>query len=236
MKRFQISFSKGKTKKVKKLATHNDDLEEILGYSERIIPIAEKRKSSDPVALFEKMYHHACAMHNALLRNWKCSGRTCRTHQANLCLRAEIKTISFDVLFVIECQQGSFPESKKQEVTIKPVKEDVVPFSSDEHITYIRQAESFTAIQESFDDMNFSRKRSRFTGLFSKEPNSTQPVLSPGNKEVPLKARKRARFASHTPAITINQDQADLLEALPSASSDIPSHPIADICSSLHDG
>ena len=47
---------------VKRLWTHNQELDEIVGYNERTLPIANKRKSSDPVALFEKMSQHACAM------------------------------------------------------------------------------------------------------------------------------------------------------------------------------
>lgn len=236
MKRFQISFSKGKTKKVRKLATHNQELEEILGYSERIMPIANKRKYSDPVTLFEKMCQHACAMHNALVRNWKCSGRPCRKHQANLCLQAEIQTVGFDVLFIIEYEQGSLPGYRKQEMTIQPVKENAAPPSPTEHIHFVRQAESFTAMQERFTEMTLTKQSLRFKKNFSKAPNSSQPVMLPGDAKVPTKPRKQAHFATHTSAITIGQDQADSLEVIPSASSSVPSYRITDICSSLEDG
>lgn len=236
MKRFQISFSKGKTKKVKTLATRNQELQEILGYSERVISIADKRKSSGPVALFDKMCQHACAMHNALVRNWKCSNRACRTHQANLCLQAETKTMSFNVIFVLDDEQESLPEPRKQ-VTIKPVKEDATaPLAPREQFSHVQQAESFTAIQESFKDTKSKKKMSGFTRLLSKAPISTQPVLSYGKGNILsnlFKGRKQARFATPTPAIIIGQEQANNLEAAPSVSSNVHSQRIADLCSFL---
>lgn len=231
MKRLQISFDMGKTKKVKKLATSNQELKDIIEYSAQIIPIADKRKSSPPVAFFEKMLHHACAMHNALIRNWKCSSRTCRTHQANLCLRADTETIGFTVLFVLENEQGHPLESKKQEVIIKPVKEDAASLAPTKQISYVQQAESFTAIQASFEDMNLKRKRSSFTKFFSKAPTITQPVLPAEHRKVPSKGGKQTRFA--TPTVIISPDQAENPETTPSASSEFPPQSIADLCSSL---
>ena len=237
LKRLQISFSKGKAKKVKKLATHNQELDEILGYSERIVPIASKRKSSGPVALFEKMCQHACAMHNALARNWKCSGGSCQSHQANLCLRAEIQTISFNVLFIVEYERGSISQTKRQEVIIEPLHKIAVPPSPTEQSSHVQQAKSFTAIQDCFRDMNTNKKDLRVRKLFSKAPDNKQlPALPPRNGRAASKGRKQARFATHIPAITIGQDQGDSLEAIPSASGGAPSHRIANICSSLQNG
>ena len=237
MKRFQISFSKGKTKKIKILATRNQELQEILGYSERVIPIADKRNSSGPVALFDKMCQHACAMHNALARNWKCSNLTCRTHQANICLQAETKTMSYNFIFVLDDEQESLREPRKQEVTIKPVKEDATaPLAPTEQFSHVQQAESFTAIQESFKDTKSKIKKPGFTRLLSKAPISTQQVLSYGKRNILsnlFKGRKQARFATPTPAIIIGQEQANNLEAAPSAGSNVPSQRIADLCSFL---
>ena len=231
MQRLRISFDMGKTKKVKKLATSNQELKEIIEYSAQIIPIAEKRKSSPPVAFFEKMFHHACAMHNALVRNWKCSSRTCRTHQANLCLRAETDTIGFNVLFVLENEQGPPLEPKKQEVMIKPAKEDAVLLSPNQQISNVQKAESFTALQASFEDTNLGRKRLSFTKFFSKTFSSTQPVLPHETRIVSAKSGKQAHFA--VPALTISPDQAEIPEVTPSASSNSPPRSIADLCSSL---
>ena len=237
MKRFQFSFSKGKTKKVKTLATRNQELQEILGYSERVIPIADKRKTSGPVALFDKMCQHACAMHNALVRSWKCSNRTCRTHQANLCLQAETKTMSFNVIFVLDDEQESLPEPRKQEVTIRPVKEDATaPLAPTEQFTHVQQAESFTAIQESFKDTKSNKDMPGFTRLLSKAPIRTQPVLSYGKGNILSslsKGGKQVRSATPTPAIIIGQEQAQNLEIAPPASSNVPSQRIANLCSSL---
>ncbi|CAD6582253.1 MAG: hypothetical protein ASARMPREDX12_000882 [Alectoria sarmentosa] len=217
MKRFQISFSKGKTKKIKILATRNQELQEILGYSERVIPIADKRNSSGPVALFDKMCQHACAMHNALA--------------------PETKTMSYNFIFVLDDEQESLREPRKQEVTIKPVKEDATaPLAPTEQFSHVQQAESFTAIQESFKDTKSKIKKPGFTRLLSKAPISTQQVLSYGKRNILsnlFKGRKQARFATPTPAIIIGQEQANNLEAAPSAGSNVPSQRIADLCSFL---
>ncbi|KUI72164.1 hypothetical protein VM1G_07495 [Cytospora mali] len=87
-KRLKLSFSKKKQKKIDKLAKHNQELEEILGYSERIVPISDKRKASEPVSRFEKLRQHAYAVHQTLANHWKCH-RRCKYHAAHLSLRAE---------------------------------------------------------------------------------------------------------------------------------------------------
>lgn len=233
MKRLQISLTIRKTKKVERLKARNEELQEILKYCERIIPIADKGKSSGPIVLFEKMFQHACAMHNALIRNWRCSSRTCRTHQANLCLQAETKTISFNVLFVFEPERESFSEARKQEVVITPVKEDAGLVAPTEKIRYVQRTDSFTAVQESFIDMNPNGKGLAFSKLFPRAMKSDQPILSPGNGKGPSKSGKQTHFATPTPAITISQDQAGSPEATTSASSNDPCQHIADLCSSL---
>ena len=233
MKRLQISFSKSKFRKVKKLACRNQELQEILGYSERIIPIAESRRSSDPVALFDKLYQHACAMHNALARNWRCSSRTCRTHQANICLRGEIKTVGFNVLFVLEDEQDSLPKPRRREVTIKPVKEDGASTAPIEQVIYVQQAESFTAVQESFKDTISSKKSSSFKRVFFNARKSKDRSPTPDDGEVSSKGGKQAHSATRPPTITISPGQENIIKVTPSASSNIPSQPIADLCVSL---
>lgn len=188
MKRLQISLTIRKTKKVERLKARNEELEEILKYCERIIPIADKRKSSGPIVLFEKIFQHACAMHNALVRNWRCSSRTCRTHQANLCLQAETKNISFNVLFVFEPERESFSEARKQEVVIRPVKEDAGPVAPTEKIRYVQRTDSFTAVQESFIDMNLDGKSSTFSRLLRERRKATSLFCHLGTEKALLKA------------------------------------------------
>lgn len=116
--RVRISFSKGKIKKVRTLATHNQELQEILGYSERIVPISDSRKSSNPVAHLEKIRQHACATHDALQRNWQCARQDCRSHQAHLKLQARNKNVAINVLFILDGQGNSELKLLKQEVTV----------------------------------------------------------------------------------------------------------------------
>lgn len=148
LKRFQISFSKGKYRKVGKLAAHNQKLQEILGYSERIIPIANARKSSEPVVLFEKIRQHACSVHNALQLHWNCPSRRCRSHQAHLRLRAETKSIGLNVLFVFEGEQETFLKPMKQEVMIQPADHDeALRLTASTQISYVQPSASFLSSQ-----------------------------------------------------------------------------------------
>lgn len=145
LKRIQISFSKGKHRKVKKLAEHNKEIEDILGYSERIIPIADKRKTSEPVTRFERLRQHAYAIHRTLARHWRCQ-LNCQIHAAHLSLRAEEVAISSNVIF----RTGYLPQSLDvgwvQEVQIRP-NEFVSPPSSID-VSHVRQAGSITAVQK----------------------------------------------------------------------------------------
>ncbi|RSL97551.1 hypothetical protein CEP52_010848 [Fusarium oligoseptatum] len=99
LQRIRISFSMGKHRTVKKLASSNQKLQEILSFSERIIPISSRRKASDPVARFEEIRQHAYCVHQALKRRWACS-QTCRKHEARLQVNAKVDTIVADVTLV----------------------------------------------------------------------------------------------------------------------------------------
>ena len=230
MKRFQISFSKGKAKKVKRLAIRNQELQEILGYSERIVPIADKRKSSEPVAIFEKICQHACAMHNALMRNWKCSRRSCRTHQANLCLQAETRSVSFNVLFILEDEgEGHSPASRKHEMTVEPMKLVETPLSLSEQFSHVKQAQSFTVVQKHFDKTKVDVKKSRFKRLFDKSSKSAKFSDSP-------KEKKHSPVVVEPPAITISQVHTNSQGTFTSTSatkSNMPFERVSDLCSSL---
>ena len=144
------------------------------------------------------------------------------SRQSNLWLRAETKTIGLDVLFVFEEEQGPFAEPGKQELIIKPVNEDAATLAPTEQIGYVLRAQSFTAVQESFQHMHLVRKRSGIKSLFSKAPNSTQPVPSPGNGNVPSTDEKQAQVGTRTPEITITQDPGNYSKATPSPSNNIP--------------
>lgn len=224
--RIKISFSKGKTKKVKRLANHNQELQEILGYSERIIPIADVRKSSGPVALFEEIRQHACAVHNALKRHWKCPDQVCRPHRAYLNPQAGAKSAHLNLLFVLEGKQGSSLQPMKQEVVIQPAKcgSGVNPKSTP--LSYVEQSSSFTVVQERFENIKNTKEASGFGKIFSK-----------GSKASPTSKRgKQTRF--EIPTLTITFDEQSPLHNSKSmvGSADIkhpsPQRPV-NLCSSL---
>lgn len=216
LKRVQISFAKGKYKKVKKLAIHNQELQEILDCSERMIPIVDTRKSSEPVALFEKIHQHACGVHSALKLYWNCSGERCRPHQAHLRLRAEIKSMSLNVLFVLEGERESCSKPLKKEVMIQPAEYDLaVPLTSATQTGDVQQGASFARIQEQFEKITIKDKKWSSSRPFSKlsEPRSSSNseqanLVTPSPKTI-------------SPPVTII------------GSSKLPCHLIKDLCWSL---
>lgn len=231
--RIRISFSKGKTKKIKRLANHNQELQEILGYSERIIPIADARKTSSPVTLFEEIRQHACAIHNALKRHWKCPDQICRPHQAYLNLRAGVKYAHLNVLFVLVGEQGSPLRPMKQEVVIQPAKRSTVADQRRTPVSYVEQASSFTAAQERLENtINNTKQSSSFGKKFFKDlvnrpstPLSTNEVASSTSKrgkqtrfEIPTHNEIRSPHSSTVAGVDVQHLS--------------PQHAV-DLCSSL---
>ncbi|CAM1501131.1 Fc.00g102930.m01.CDS01 [Cosmosporella sp. VM-42] len=111
-KRLQISFSKGKHKKVKKLDSCNKELEEILGYGEHIIAISNRRKSSKPVSHLETIRQHACRLYNTLKLQWKCD-EAAHTHKAHLSLHVEAAPVRLSVIFPIGSSGGTATSSPR---------------------------------------------------------------------------------------------------------------------------
>ena len=234
--RIKISFSKGKTRKVKRLAKHNQELQEILGYSERIIPIFEARKPSGPVALFEEIRQHACAVHNALKRHWICPDQVCRPHQAYLNLRAEAKNAHLNVLFVLGGEQGSSLQPVKQEVVIQPVKHSTVAEQKTSQLGYAIPVSSFTAVQERFKNAKKIKETPSFSKMFSKSPKNTPSTLSSSNDTASLTSKhgKQTRFDIPTRKIRLNEPKS--LQYSTAANADIkqPSGQyVVNLCSSL---
>ncbi|KAL9633498.1 MAG: hypothetical protein Q9164_004664 [Protoblastenia rupestris] len=236
LERVRISFFKGKTKKVNKLAKHNQELQDILGYSERVIPIADRRKVSSPVVLFDKMRQLACSTHSALVRNWKCQNRTCRVHQANLCLRADTKNVHFNVLFVIEDDRNAPPRPRKQEVTIQQVADHHLAEGSIAQLANVKQAEVHAQTQQQFMKSAEYDKGRTMNKIFSKLSGSGQPGR-PNAKEKSAKPEKQVQFAGKAPTITVSQTHSiasSHQSATLTATGSNAIQRIADLCSSLN--
>ncbi|OCL13570.1 hypothetical protein AOQ84DRAFT_414346 [Glonium stellatum] len=237
LKRIQISFSKGKNRKVRKLASHNTELQDILGYSERVIPIADTRKTSPPIALFEKIRQHASTLHSALSCHWKCSSRNCSSHQAHLNLRGETNIINLSLLFIIKDKNEPSSKSVKQEVIIRPTEGNTtVPPAITPQISHVQQAASFTAMQKHFQDAGTTKKEPRFGRFVPKifKNKTLASGSSRSNATTPVQSQKQAHFAMQAPTITVSQhSQVQKLPDITICSSN-PSFPrIVDLCSSL---
>ncbi|RSL82809.1 hypothetical protein CEP51_004917 [Fusarium floridanum] len=247
-KRVQISFSKGKHKKVKKLASHNQELQEILGYSERIIPISDKRKASEPVGRLEKLRQHACSVHSALKWQWKCN-KSCRRHEAHLSLRAEAVSISMNVMFIVHGGQGTSSKPTTQEVVTRP-KEALPPTLSD--ITCVPQSTLFTTVQQTVVEQDtLAKSKPNFIYRLSQRLHVKELSLwglsGKAGTQSSLSTQKSVRFGSPVPVIAIrppgNSGQAGAGPAhspnvtpgpaSPSTGSTSALLPISDLCSFL---
>ncbi|GMF73808.1 unnamed protein product [Aspergillus oryzae] len=228
--RIKISFSKGKHKKVRKLADHNRELQEILGYSERIIHIIDNRRSSAPVTLFDKVRRHACSVHNILSQRWKCHSQKCQPHQAHLGICVATKEIRLSILFVIGGEQGPPQDPlKKQEVVIQP-SSTVSSEVSSAPISYVHQATCFTAVQEKFEETAV-KHTPRLSKLFRTLKKTPLEPSSSGSNIMSQAMRKNVAFAPSVPVIRINKD-----EIQPGHSLFSPPPLIQDICSFLQAG
>ncbi|KAL2834175.1 hypothetical protein BDW59DRAFT_156118 [Aspergillus cavernicola] len=229
--RIKISFSKGKHKKVRKLAQCNQNLQEILGYSERLIPIADRRKLSEPVTLFDRIRRHACSVHSALNQRWKCQTQKCQIHQAHLSISVATKTVSLNILFVVGGEQCP-PHARpwKQEVVIQPPLEKTNASSaiSATQISYVQQAACFTQAQEVFEESpgKGTFKVSKLARALKK--TRLEPSSAKSNTQV---VNKKVAFAPSVPVIQVSQHGSQTSPSPDPLSPQL----IHDLCSFLRD-
>ncbi len=96
----RIAFSKGKHKKVGKPASCNEELEEILGWSEWKVLRASKRTPPGLIRTLEKTCEQASVIHTALEQHWKCNGGCqSESHEAYLNLGGVAISADLDVTF-----------------------------------------------------------------------------------------------------------------------------------------
>lgn len=204
----------------------NYRLQEILGYNERIVPISDKRTSSAPVTLFDKIRQHACFVHNIPSQRWKCQSQKCQPHQAHLSICVATKEISLSILFVVGGEEGPPHDPlKKQEVVIQP-SATVSSEVSSASISYVHQAISSTVVQEKFEE-TAAKRTSKFSKLARVlKETSLEPSSSGSN--IPSRAmRKKVAFTPSVPVIRVNENEIQA-ESLLS-----PPPLIQDICSFL---
>lgn len=201
LKRIRISFSKNEHKKVQRIAAYNQQLEEILGYSGFVIPVADRRKKLEPVALFDKIRDHARCVHDAIKRHWKCESQNCQTHQAHLSLQAETESVSLNMLFILKGKQGTNSWLVKQEAVIKPVEEkekEALEFHASS-ISHVNQAEDFAVAQNMLKKLRWGENpasRSYFRNCLTKRRPRGHATLVPPASSMSAKRRLQNRCLS----------------------------------------
>ncbi|KAK4155958.1 hypothetical protein C8A00DRAFT_31208 [Chaetomidium leptoderma] len=212
-KRMRISFSKGKHKKIRKLAACNQELEEILGYSERIIPIAEKRKGSEPVGMFEKVRQHACGVYDALKRQWRCN-RSCQpgNHEAHLNLGAVAVSVSLDVMFILSSPDS--PGPTLQQVQIVPTEATIAVVSTTD-ISHVQQLSILANAQQTMIQQDTVSRDQNFKSTLTRTLQSMRSALKapPEKKGIPspIRLEKSVKFDTPVPATPL----ASTLKASP---------------------
>ena len=201
--RVRISFSKGKHQKVRKLAICNQELQEILGYSERIIPIADKHKASEPVKGFDRIQKHACSVYNALRRDWTCT-QSCEGHQAHLNMRAEYGITHLNVVFAIANRHSARSRNQLfRYVEIVPLTESpaMTVTMNGTDISYVPQSTALAQIQKGLAE----RKKTVGVkqGFFSK---LIHPKAHKSEEKRPIESSsssKTVRFSASLPSVVV---------------------------------
>ncbi|KAK1840535.1 hypothetical protein CCHR01_16845 [Colletotrichum chrysophilum] len=240
-KRLQLSFSKGKDKKVRKLAGLNQVMQEILGYSERTLPISDRRKTSEPVKRLEKARQHACSVYNALRHHWKCAQDSCsHGHKAHLRLCSDGAPEASSVVLVWGTgeKNSSSLKPKAHEVVIQTVGPKVSTPSAD--VKAVHGSANLSKLQSITDDkLQYSKVKPSFIDKVSLRLQSKpgSPTTSPTSP-----SRKSVTFAELTPAIlvTTSVDKRAMEDSSPSipfkADGDCPGkQQIQSLCAFLEE-
>lgn len=159
---YQDQFAKGKVKRVKKLETHNQELQDILGYSDRVVPAADARKTFHPVSVLEEIRQYACTVYDLLRRQWICNDRNCCIHKAHLRVNA---------------QEELLMQTVKQEMEVRPFRGGNDTFGGVETaVSDVRSATSFR-VRDPFQTSRSLETTSRSSRLFSQA--SQFPIIPP---------------------------------------------------------
>ena len=113
--RLKFAFQKGEWDELAKaLKTHNEELQALLGSSNRLAPYRRRRKTPF-ISTFQRIRDRAYNLHAALARSWQCDCQS--SHSARLLLdpaRSEVEEGSeqpqkpqfhFEVLFIFPTHQ-----------------------------------------------------------------------------------------------------------------------------------
>lgn len=181
---------------MKRLAEHNTELEDILSYSEWVMPIVQARKSSDPVALFEKLRQLACGLHGTL-NEWKCSAADCHSHLAHLRLQVDKRSVSLDVLFTLDDVPGQSSIPRRHEVTVQPAASAGVAYPEEnQDIRNLVKDTALMQLQDRFEEVENEMARPKGSSWFT----NTKKTAATGNNGPLQQQKKQTRFAAPSPA------------------------------------
>jgi len=233
--RLRVSFSKGKHKTISKLAACNDELQEILGYSERIIPIADKHRVSEPLRIFDKLRQHAESVYNTLKDQWRCAQPSHESHKAHLTMRVNEIDVRLTVIFVLEGGQSLACKRQFQNIEILPVSEPETSLRSagSQDISHVEQSAQFVKVQQAVAD------RKSKPGLLSSFRSSLRKPSEKGGVPPSNLPQKSVAFQHSLPAITFSRhlDKTEAASEDNEKSFSSPHQaqldPITDLCSFL---
>ncbi len=246
--RIRVAFSKGKHKKVGKLASCNEELEEILGWSERRVLRASKRTSPGLIKTLEKASKQATVVYTALEHHWKCNGGCqSESHDAYLNLGGVAISVGLDVMFALG-GGATGPCQILQKVVIVPgdaKPADAKPAASANDIGHVHPSSLLARAQQGYIQLN--------TAAMNKSLRTTLPVSPPSaspqsirsllkeklrtKAQLPISLEKSVKFDVPTGSVTpvASPDTTPSCTPGPSAQSASPQL-IEDLCLFLANG
>ncbi|KAI9668915.1 MAG: hypothetical protein M1829_005227 [Trizodia sp. TS-e1964] len=105
-KRISYTFGKKKREKLMSdLEKHNNEIQTLLGNSERLEPMRRRRRSAIP-SFFQRIRTQACSLHSALNRAWKCECSS--SHATKLLLEKRVNKDGMGLAMIEESPAVKF--------------------------------------------------------------------------------------------------------------------------------
>ncbi|KAI3543763.1 hypothetical protein CSPX01_06086 [Colletotrichum filicis] len=203
-KRLQLSLSKGKHRKVQKLDQLNQTLRDMVGFSERTLPISDRRKSSSPVRRLESARQHACRVYETLRDHWRChQGCNCHKAHLRLCGDSSPETLSMVLVWGTGDNTDSSLKPKAYEVMIQNTKDRNPTTSTD--IRAVHGSATLSHIQSITEQKTqYIKSRPSFLDRVSHRLQPKPAAITGSTQSAPP---KNVKFLEPSPTICITPSE-----------------------------
>ncbi|KAK7439446.1 hypothetical protein Landi51_11116 [Colletotrichum acutatum] len=192
--------------KVQKLDKLNQVLRDMVGFSERTLPISDRRKCSGPVRRLESARQHACRVYETLRDHWRChQGCNCHKAHLRLCGDSAPETLSMVLVWGTGDSTDSSLKPKAYEVMIQNTKDRNPATSSD--IRVVQGSATLSQIQSITEQKTqYIRSRPSFLDRVSHRLQPKPAAITGSNQSTPT---KNVKFFEPSPAICITPSEKE---------------------------